>query len=551
MSTGDEGWREDTLRLSEERLAVALRASPATVWNQDRELRYTWVHNPRPGFKASDIIGKTDFDLLPENEAGKLAAIKRRVIETGVGAREVVRTTVGNDTRDYDLTCEPLRDSDGEIVGITCASWDVTPQRQAERLQRLLAEIGTSLIDATPDYRATFSRLAEIAVRELGDWFFLDVIDNNEIRRFCVTCADPADRDLAVAFERLELDRDRPHLTAETLRSEKTVVMTEIPDGYLDSIAQSPEHARLLHGLRARSLVTMPLQVRGTLLGVFALISTRPERRYQEKDCRFLEQIARMAAFAAENAQLYQSAQRAIAARDDVLAMVAHDLRNPLSGILMGAKLVRAGARGRGQDPVELIERAAHRMNRLIGDMVDVARLDAGALAIDTTPLQPVTVVAEAVDAQRAVAGREGVQLRLEIAPVLPEVDGDRGRLLQVFDNLIGNAIRHTPPGGTITVNAHPGPGAVIFSVADTGCGIDPEHLPHLFDRFWQADGGDRHSAGLGMAITRGIVEAHGGTIGVESELGKGTTVSFTIPSQPERAGAGGSSAPHDRRRDR
>jgi PAS domain S-box-containing protein len=226
---------------------------------------------------------------------------------------------------------------------------------------------------------------------------------------------------------------------------------------------------------------------------------------------------------------------RAVVARDQVLGIVAHDLRNPLHTIIMQASLLeRRGPdpERRDQTPRLVISRSASRMNRLIQDLLDVALVEAGELKVERERLSATDLARHAVESQRPLATDAGLELVLEAADDAPTVFGDRNRLLQVFDNLIGNAIKFTPKGGRIAVGVKSGEHEVLFSVADTGRGVAPEHMPHIFDRFWQvATREKRLGAGLGLPITRGLVEAHGGRIWVESALGRGSTFFFTIPS--------------------
>ena len=235
-----------------------------------------------------------------------------------------------------------------------------------------------------------------------------------------------------------------------------------------------------------------------------------------------------------------EALQRAVVARDEVLGIVAHDLRNPLNTILMTASLLENAApepERRDQTPRKVIERAAKRMNRLIQDMLDVTLAEAGELRLERAPISTRDLVREALLAQAPLASASHVTLHSEVADDVPDVDADRHRLLQVFENLIGNAIKFTPPGGRITVSAAPDDSDVRFAVSDTGAGIPAESMPHVFDRFWQGQAKERRrGAGLGLPITQAIVTAHGGTIRVESILGQGSTFTFTIPSVPSRS---------------
>jgi signal transduction histidine kinase len=234
---------------------------------------------------------------------------------------------------------------------------------------------------------------------------------------------------------------------------------------------------------------------------------------------------------AIENARLYRASVEAVRRRDDVLGVVAHDLRNPLSAILLqSAANRRPEAERRSQRPMEVIHRAARRMNRQIQDLLDLSLLEAGQLSIKAARLAPRDLVVEAVEMQRALAASASVELRLDVGMELPEVLGDHDRLLQVFENLISNAIKFTAAGGCITVGATSTDLEVVFCVADSGCGIARDTLPHVFDRFWQATRGDRRGAGLGLPITKGIVETHEGHVWVESTLGRGSRFFFSIP---------------------
>jgi PAS domain S-box-containing protein len=225
--------------------------------------------------------------------------------------------------------------------------------------------------------------------------------------------------------------------------------------------------------------------------------------------------------------QVEAALRRALAAREQVLGIVAHDLRNPLATIIMAC-----GALDQESRPKEIIRRSATRMNRLIQDLLDVALLEAGQLKVLRLPISARELLVEAVEMQRSLASSSLVEVQLEIEGDLPAILGDRDRLLQVFENLIGNALKFTGAGGRITVSATPGDREVLFSVADTGCGIAPSHLGQIFDTFWQvAASKGRLGAGLGLPITKGIVEAHGGRIWVESALGRGSRFLFVIPS--------------------
>jgi signal transduction histidine kinase/DNA-binding NarL/FixJ family response regulator len=249
-----------------------------------------------------------------------------------------------------------------------------------------------------------------------------------------------------------------------------------------------------------------------------------------------LEQLARLVAGALENVRLYRAAQRAAQARDDVLAIVSHDLRNPLHTIVLSASYLADVFLNDLPDAAlqqtQIIKRAVDRANRLIQDLLDVSRIEAGGFSISAEPISPQLLLNDAYDAMMSTAAAGGVTLMCHADEELPDVMADRERLQQVFTNLIGNAVKFTASGGTVDVTATSNtPFCVRFAVRDSGQGISADNLPHIFDRFWQARHSTRTGAGLGLAIAKGIVEAHGGTTSATSEIGKGTEITFELPA--------------------
>jgi signal transduction histidine kinase len=244
--------------------------------------------------------------------------------------------------------------------------------------------------------------------------------------------------------------------------------------------------------------------------------------------------------------KMVKEAEATIDAREQVLKIVSHDLRNPLHTISMSAALlldVVVPPEKLGEH-LKRIKRAGDRMNRLIQDLLDVAKLETGRVGIDAKPLDVAPLVREAHDMLAPLATEKNLRLDSTVADGLPKITVDGGRVLQVLSNLVGNAIKFTPAGGRIVIRADAAPGGVRFSVADTGPGISPAQLTKIFGRFWQADPADRRGIGLGLTIAKGIVEAHGGRIWVESPPGAGTTFHFTLSEklQPSTSGS------HERR---
>ncbi len=226
-------------------------------------------------------------------------------------------------------------------------------------------------------------------------------------------------------------------------------------------------------------------------------------------------------------------AQAASAAREEVLRLVAHDLRNPLSTILMASDLLGEPSmteESRAKQAA-VVKRTGARMNRLIQDLLNVARLDTGRMSVEVGDIDAAQLIANALEMMQPLAAEAEISLVANVTESLPRVNADAERIGQVFSNLIGNAIKFTPAGGTITLRADVADARVWFSVTDTGAGIPPEQLAQVFGEFWQGRKTDRRGIGLGLTIARGIVEAHGGTIGVDSEVGVGTRFWFSLAS--------------------
>ena len=225
----------------------------------------------------------------------------------------------------------------------------------------------------------------------------------------------------------------------------------------------------------------------------------------------------------------------ALANRDDFLGMVSHDLRNLLGAIVVSSALLSKRAPEGDEGKVtraetERIQRYAARMNRLVGDLLDVASIDSGRLAVARVRGDVAALLAETAEMYRGSASAKGIDLETELAerPLWAEFDHDR--MLQVLANLIANAIKFTRPGGSIRVRGERTEGGLLLSVSDTGPGIDGDMLENIFKRFWQADENDRRGVGLGLYIVRSIVDAHGGRVWAESEVGQGSRFFVTLP---------------------
>jgi signal transduction histidine kinase len=253
------------------------------------------------------------------------------------------------------------------------------------------------------------------------------------------------------------------------------------------------------------------------------------------------EALAQRAALSIANARLLRETQRALKVRDDVLAVVSHDLRNPVATIGLLADLLRNAEPGNRTQLAELagnIQRSVDDMHLLIDDLLDFARIHSATFSVELHPHRLDDVVTPVVDRLRLLAGARRQTIDVDIPADLPPVDVDVRRVRQVIANLVGNAVKFTGTGGAIRIEARQHEAMVRVSVTDTGIGIPPEYLSRIFDRFWQPPHAQHRGTGLGLSIAKGIVEAHGGVIAAESTPGQGSTFAFTLHVADERPAA-------------
>jgi signal transduction histidine kinase len=249
---------------------------------------------------------------------------------------------------------------------------------------------------------------------------------------------------------------------------------------------------------------------------------------------RRLRHAIRVARAEAEYAEAVRQAREAAQARDEMLAIVSHDLRGPLSAIAIAAdSLIDEDARQGRANLAAAIRRGVDRAEKLIRDLLEVSRIEAGRLEVSPRPVDVALLIQQTARDHELVTRDAGLTVTLGIPDENVRVLADRDRITQVLANLITNAIKYAKAGGSIAISAEITPDAVAISVSDRGPGIAPEYLPYLFDRFWQGRKQRRGSAGLGLAIAKGIIEAHGGSIGVASAPGEGARFTFTLPRAP------------------
>jgi signal transduction histidine kinase len=395
---------------------------------------------------------------------------------------------------------------------------------------RFLTRAGR-LLSASLDPEETLERLVRLAVPRIACFAMIDL-------------AQPGGRLDRVAYKHIDEAREPllkrpPHFLpqeegllplARVLDTVEPVLIEDVERDWTGG-DESLERIRSLAG---RSLMVVPLLVGGEPLGALTFGSTRTDRFYHGQDLTLARELARSASQALDNARLYRRTEQAIAARDEVLGVVSHDLRNPVNRVRLAAELMTESHElpPGAERAAKMIVRAADEMNRLIGDLLDVTRIEAGRLSIETGATALSSILSRLDEAHAPAAEQKGVAWEVQHQEAPVTLDVDEGRILQALGNLVGNAIKFTPHGGTVRVATERTSDHVCIGVHDTGPGMDDAQLAHVFDRFWQSRAGDRRGAGLGLAIARGIIEAHGGRIRMESEVGTGTSAWVDLPLQ-------------------
>jgi signal transduction histidine kinase len=412
---------------------------------------------------------------------------------------------------------------------------------QAQRRLSLLVESGRQLASSL-DYEATLQQVARLAIPVAADWCVVDLLtDAGELKRgVAIAHVDPGKETLVRQLDQvISRDSQRLSLCHEFLRGGQSILRAEIGSDGLAQMAESQADLDLLQQLGPRSLVAVHLEARGVILGAMRFVTSESERRYGPQDVLFFEELARQAALAIDNASLYRALQDASAAKDRFLAVVSHELRNPLATITTAAAVLKSVGRDdeRGRAAVGAVERAVKLQARMVEDLLDLSRMTRETLQLRCIPVRLDALVAATVQSVQSEVASAEIALSVDLEPG-QWVEGDADRLHQVAANLIGNAVKFTPRGGDVRVicQAH-NRQHVRLVVEDTGIGIDAALVPHVFEMFQQGSpsGKRRSGLGIGLALVKGLVEAQGGNVWAESDgPGKGSRFVVDLPRLPD-----------------
>ncbi len=406
--------------------------------------------------------------------------------------------------------------------------------READAVQRMFAEVGRQLGESL-DVDAALGDLAHAAVPGIADWCVVYVLTEEGVRRVSMAHVDAEKGRIAEEMNReFPLDLNGASIVARAIRGGKSECVPRISHAMLSATARDAKHLALLEGLDIRSAIAAPLLSQRRTIGAIMLVYSDSGRTYRDEDLVIAEELARRASSAIENARLYREARSAVETRDQLLAIVSHDLRNQLgvmttSGTLI-EELAKAAPDTRIQAPIQALKRASASMQRLLNDLLDTAAIREGrlSLALEECPIDSVLEPEIRVHEAQASAGGITLEQRLDAAG--EKVVCDRGRIAQVVANLLGNALRYCARGDRILVWCRREGRFVYVSVSDTGPGIPPEEAAQLFKPYRTMNRAGKSGTGLGLYISKGIVERHGGRIWCRSEVGDGATFTFSLP---------------------
>ncbi len=533
--------REQAARTAEARLRLAVEATELGTWEWtiatgevESSPQLARIFGLRDEHGSFARYGRAC--LYPDDAPAVDAAMARAQDPVGDGRVALeyrIRRHGDGELRWVSTRARTAFDDERRPVRMIGTTVDVTERKRAEMSARFLSE-ATAVLASSLDYRNSLEQVCRLAVPDFADWAAITLSGNGGFDEVAVAHVDPAK--VALVRELSRRHPDAPVGVPAVIRSGKPELAREISDELLAKATRDAEHLRIVRALGLRSYLVVPLLVRGRVLGALTLATAESGRRFDEFDLETARHLGRRAALAVDNARLYQQAREATRLREEVLAVVSHDLKNPLGAVQLSARAL--GGKLGGADPrlrrhLDIIERSAGRMEHLIADLLDVASIQAGRLAIERREEPVGPLVDEALAIHAPLAADKGVTLRSEASPSGAIVHADHERMLQVLGNLLGNAIKFGGAGAQVVVRAERRAGEVLFSVADTGPGIPADELSHIFEPYWSAARHAKKGTGLGLYISRGIVEAHGGRIWAESTVGVGSAFHFTVPLAP------------------
>ena len=526
-----EAWRAALLKSVHDAVLAVGPDGRITFMNEKAETLTGWSHAEAIGRELQTVFELID---VPERRAPPWREVGVQTLRARDGT---VRPIEGEST--------PILGPREQPLGAAWVFRDISERKHEHDRQRFLA-IASREMSSSLDRQTVLDKVVDLLVtHDVADWCIVHLLDGETLT---VSAFAHPQADIAPRVVGTEILLDDTHGLVSAIHDAQPTAGGLVSGAqWIDRITGLDVPTIHRHGLRASSYVCVPIVMRTRTRGALTLVRDGQGREFGASDLQFAEELSRLLSTATDNAELYASARRAIRMREDILGIVSHDLRNPLSSVMLNVELLLSAPGISDQISKQLasIERNADRMKRLVNDLLDVARIDAGRLSIERCPLHLRELISEVAAVFGPLASERSVELRAINPAADPVVLCDRERILQVFSNLLDNAIKLSKSGSTISIDAEMKGSHVEFHIADQAGGIAPEKVPYVFEQYWHDPGTTRGGTGLGLYITRGLVEAHGGRIWFDTEFGRGSTFSFSLPLPPQLEEALPEEAPH------
>lgn len=538
---------ERALRESERRFREMADAMPQIVWTArpDGSIDYTnrqW--RELTGLPAAMANDGWDQILHPD-DGGPARERWAASVHSGAPFEMEVRLLDrrGGGYRWHLVRIVAARDDAGAIARWVGAGTDIHEQKRSEASAHFLAAASAALTSVV-DYESTLQKVAKFAVPSFADWSAVDIANGDgTLRRLAVAHQQANQVELAHELMReYPPDPQSPGGAFDVLRTRKPQIVYEITDDDLVMAARDPRHLQMLRSLGLKSYMCVPLMVSGVPLGVVTFATAESGRRYTDADLALAVELAHRAGVAIENTRLYQALREADRRKDEFLATLAHELRNPLSPIRNALELLKIPRldEAAARHSREILERQVHHLVRLVDDLLDVSRVTRSKIELRKEPVEFATVVARAVETAAPLIELQGHHLEISVSSESLLLDADPVRLAQVVANLLTNSAKYTEANGRIWLTAAREENQAVLRVRDTGIGIAPDMLPHVFDLFVQADqtsAKTQGGLGIGLTLVKNLVEMHGGRVEAHSEgLGKGCEFVVRLPLTARQA---------------
>ena len=538
---------QSRLRASELRYRTLVESTPVAqaVWTAAPDGEIRWADNwaAITGQPREELERGGGMATVHPDDAARTWHRWRDALANGTLYEDEIRVRVADGRyRWFAIKASPVHDGTRirEWVGIIA---DIDQRKRHEESAAFINR-ASELLSSTLASDEAMRHLARLAVPALGDWCAIHLGHDEHYERLVAEHSDPARVALLQKFGAIKRPPPEQDVIVQVLTTGKSRLVEHVSE---DVLAQtmSSEQYRIVRELGLQSWIIAPMIARGRTLGALTVVAGDSGRRYSESDVPLIEELARRAAIALDNARLYEEAEAANRAKDEFLATLSHELRTPLTAIAGWAHILQTGAADEETQrlAIETIVRSAKAQGELIDDLLDLSRVVAGTLHLQVASVELQRVVEETLLAAKPAADAKEVALTFDPGRAVT-VRGDERRLRQIVWNLVTNAIKFTDRGGRVEVSVSASAPMARVEVKDTGRGIEPSFLPHVWDRFRQADSSTSRQyggLGLGLAVVRHLVEMHGGTVHAESEgAGRGATFRVEIPlARASEAGAG------------